>query len=312
MGLAEAERYAELFQAWSDDLGVAESLILVGTIRFWAGRCALAEEDLERATEHARRAGSRSQEAEIARLLTLVISQGPMPVDEALLRLEAVGERALGDRKVESAVATKRAELEAMLGRFDQARELITRAKAIARELGDQIALARTLGDSARVEMLANAPVAAEKEAREDYEILDRMGNVGNLASTAPILGDIMYMQGRYEEAHELSEFTERITIEGDVDAEVRWRQLRAKTLGRRGQHDEAKRFAVAAVEIAAPTDYLDLHADALDALAEVLRLADRDQDAAVTLREAIELRRRKGNLVAAARAERMLAELRS
>ena len=32
-GLAEAERYAELFDGWSDDLGVSESLILVGTIR---------------------------------------------------------------------------------------------------------------------------------------------------------------------------------------------------------------------------------------------------------------------------------------
>ena len=90
VGLDEAERYAELFEGWSDDLGVAESLILVGTIRFWAGRCALAEEHLERATEHARRAGSRSQEAEIARLLTLVISQGPTPVVDGLRRLEAM------------------------------------------------------------------------------------------------------------------------------------------------------------------------------------------------------------------------------
>ncbi|MCI4355080.1 MAG: AAA family ATPase, partial [Thermoplasmata archaeon] len=138
-GLAEAQRYAELFDGWSDDLGIAESLTLVGTIRFWAGRCASAEEDLDRATDHARRAGSRSQEAEIARLLTLVISQGPTSVVEGLRRLEAMGERARGDRKVEVAVATKRAELEAMLGRFEPARELITRAKALARELGDQI-----------------------------------------------------------------------------------------------------------------------------------------------------------------------------
>ena len=42
--LEEAERYAELFDGWSDDLGVAEALTLVGTIRFWAGRCAVAEE----------------------------------------------------------------------------------------------------------------------------------------------------------------------------------------------------------------------------------------------------------------------------
>ena len=158
--------------------------------------------------------------------------------------------------------------------------------------------------------MLAGSPPAAEREARACYEILDRMGNTGNLASTAPHLGDIVYAQGRYDEAYQLSEFTERITIQGDVDAEVRWRQLRAKTLARWARHDEAERFAMAALAIVAPTDYLDLHADALDALAEVLRLADRNADAAAALGEAIALRRRKGNLVAAARAERMLAAL--
>ena len=117
--LEEAERFAGLFDGWSDDLGVAEALTLVGSIHFWAGRCAVAEEVLERATEHARRAGSRSQEAENARQLTLVISQGPLPVVEGIRRLEAMGERARGDRKVEVAVATKLGELEAMLGRFE-------------------------------------------------------------------------------------------------------------------------------------------------------------------------------------------------
>ena len=158
--------------------------------------------------------------------------------------------------------------------------------------------------------MLAGSQAAAEEEARASYEILERMGNVGNLASTAPHLGDIVYAQGQYDEARQLSEFTEGITIEGDVDAEVRWRWLRAKTLAQRGRFDEAEAFATEAVRIVAPTDYLDLHADALDALAEVLQLAGRRTEAAAALREAIELRRRKGNLVGASRAEAALAEL--
>ena len=158
--------------------------------------------------------------------------------------------------------------------------------------------------------MLADAPVAAEQEARVDYEILDRMGNTGNLASTAPHLGDILYAQGRYDEAYQLSEFTERITIEGDVDAEGAVARTPGEDARRQGRHDEAERFARDAVGIAAPTDYLDLHADALEALAEVLRLADRNADASATLREALELRGRKGNLVGAARARRLLAEL--
>jgi class 3 adenylate cyclase/tetratricopeptide (TPR) repeat protein len=308
--LHEAERYAELFDGWSDDQGVAEALTLAGTIRFWAGRCALAEQDLERANAHARRTGSRTQEGEIARLLTLVISQGPEPVVEGLRRLEAMLEGGPADRKIEVAVASKRAQLEAMMGRFGPARDLVNHAKSLAREVGDQIALHRALGDSARVEMLAGSPTTAESESRASYEILDRMGNVGNLASTAPHLGDILYAQGRYDEAHQLSELTERITIEGDVDAEVRWRQLRAKTLARRGIYDEAEALARDAIRIVAPTDYLDLHADATFALAEVLRLAGRTSDAAAALRETLELCRRKGNLVRATQAESSLAEL--
>ena len=124
--------------------------------------------------------------------------------------------------------------------------------------------MCRALADSARVEMLADSPPAAEQEMRASYEILDRMGNMGNLASAAPYLGDIVYAQGGYDEAYQLSEFTERITIQGDVDAEVRWRQLRAKTLARWGRHDEAETLAIEAVRIVAATDYLDLHADAL------------------------------------------------
>jgi tetratricopeptide (TPR) repeat protein len=308
--LDEAERYAELFDGWSDDLGAAEALTLVGTIRFWAGRCALAEERLERANALARRSGSRMQEGEIARLLTLVISQGPEPVVDGLRRLQALLEGGSADRKLEVAVASKRGELEAMLGRFEPARELVTRATSLAREIGDQIALSRALADSARVEMLAASPAAAEREARAGYEILERMGNVGNLASAAPHLGDILYAQGRYDEAHQLSVFTEGITVKGDVDAEVRWRWVRAKTLARRGRSDEAEAFAMEAVRIVARTDYLDLHTDALESQAEVLRLAGRRSDAAAALKESLELRRLKGNLVGAARAESSLAEL--
>ncbi len=240
----------------------------------------------------------------------MVISQGPEPVVEGLRRLQAMLEGGLADRKVEVAVASKRAELEAMFGRFGPARELVTGAKSLARELGDQIALSRALSDSARVEMLAASPASAEREARASYEILDRMGNVGNLASTAPHLGDIVYAQGRYDEAFDLSTYTQQITIEGDVDAEVRWRQLRAKTLAQRGRYDEAEALAREAVRIAAPTDYLDLHADAVFALAEVLQLAGRRSDAAGALREALELCRRKGNLVRATQAETSLAAL--
>jgi class 3 adenylate cyclase/tetratricopeptide (TPR) repeat protein len=309
--LQEVERYIGLFEEWSDDLGLAESRSLIGMIRFWQGRAAEAEENLERAIAHAKLAGSRRQEAECLRWLALVICEGPTPVGEGIRRLESILVRAGGDRRAEISVIDKRAKLEAMQGRFAPARELITQAKALARELGDQVALTAVLQNSGRVEMLAGDPMMAEIEIGAGYEILDRIGDVGHLASFAPELGGAIYEQGRYDDALRLSEFAERITIEGDVDAGVRWRQLRGKLLARRGRHDEAETMAVEAVRLASQTDYLDLHAHALLGLAEVFRLADRRSEAASAVQEALDLHRRKGNTVGEALAASLLVELR-
>jgi class 3 adenylate cyclase/tetratricopeptide (TPR) repeat protein len=310
--LREVERYVELFEEWEDDLGLGEARRLVGTIRFWQGHAAVAEENLERAIAHARRAGDRRQEAEILRWLALVVTEGPTPANEGIRRLESILDQGRGDRRVEIGVTRGRARLEAMEGRLETARGLITRAKALARELGDQVALAAVLRDSGSVEMLADDPTTAEMEARAGYEILERISDFGHLASSAPDLGDTLYAQGRHDEAVRLSEVTERITIEGDVDANVRWRQLRAKTLAQGGRHGEAEALAAEAVGLAAPTDYLELHALALLGLGEVLRLADRNEDAASAIREAIDLYRRKGNIVGEAQAESLLEELRA
>lgn len=64
------------------------------------------------------------------------------------------------------------------------------------------------------------------------------------------------------------------------------------------------------AVSVAGETDYLELHAHALLGLAEVLRLADRNQDAFSAVHAALDLHRRKGNVVAEARAALLLEEL--
>jgi tetratricopeptide (TPR) repeat protein len=308
--LEEAERYASLFEERSDDLGLSEALNLIGLIRFWQGRAAVAEECLGRAIRHARRAGGHRQEAEGYKWLALATSIGPTPVVEGIRMLKSILEEGGQDRRVEIAVMRMSGWLEANEGRFPKARELIARAKAIANELGDQVGLTAVLRDSAAVAMLADDPVTAETELRTAYESLERMSDFGHLASFAPDLGDAVYAQGRFEEALRLSEIGEGISIEGDVDANVRWRQLRAKALAHLGRLGEAEALGVEAVRLVAATDYLDLHAHALMALAEALRLADRTTEAASSVRDALELYRRKGSLVTARRAEALLEEL--
>ena len=107
-----------------------------------------------------------------------------------------------------------------------------------------------------------------------------------------------------------MAEVAERFTIEGDVDAQVRGTQLRAKVLARSGRFEEAVALSEEAARLAAGTDYLELRAHALMSQTEVLRLAGRTEQAVSTLRAAIELHRRKGNVVDEARATALLEEL--
>jgi class 3 adenylate cyclase/tetratricopeptide (TPR) repeat protein len=301
--LAEAEGYVERFEASNDDDGLAEALGLVGMIHFWQGKAAISELDFERGLRHARAAGDRRQEGELLRRLALVIDQGPAPVEEGIGRVEAIMAEGGGDRRVEIGASRALADLEAMRGNFDEARVHIARAKTLARELGDHVALAAVHRDAGFVEMRAGDPVAHEREARVGYEILDQVGDLGHLASAAPDLGDAVYGQGRYEEALEIAEYSRSITLAGDVDAEVRGLGLLAKTMARLGRLDEAESSAAEAVRLAAPTDYLEVHAIALLSQAEVFLLAGKAADAAAAIRDARELFGRKGDIVGEARA---------
>jgi ATP/maltotriose-dependent transcriptional regulator MalT len=151
----------------------------------------------------------------------------------------------------------------------------------------------------ALVELLAGDLAAAEREARAGY---DALGGVGDLArpTLAAILARTVEVQGRDDEAIELTEESERTAGAEDLTTQVQWRGPRARALARRGERAEAEPLARAAVAIAEQTDFLTLHADALCDLAYVTR------DKAV-LRRALDLYERKGNVAGAARARTLL-----
>ncbi|MFL5767949.1 MAG: ATP-binding protein [Actinomycetota bacterium] len=310
--LAEAGGYLASFEEWGDDLGMSEAERILGTVRFWQGHVAESGQMLEQALAHAASAGDVRQRGEILRWLLLGLDVGPVPVEEGLRRLDELVEDGVGDPRVQLAAARTRAELDSMRGMFDEGRASIAEGRRLAQELGDQVTFAAVHRDSGALEMLAGEPAKAEAELRVAYEMLDRINDVGHLSSVAPDLGDAIYAEGRYDEALKLSEFAETITIEGDADAGVRWRQLRAKSLARFGEQEKGERFAREAAALVRETDYLNLQAHALMSLAEVLRLQDRDREAESVVEEALELLRRKGNVVGEANAKAVLEELKA
>ncbi len=302
--LREIAAAIPVFEQLGDDAALARALSLAGRLRFWKGEATAALADHERAALLARSAGDRGQEAECLRDVVVAIRQGPMPVDEALERCEEIRTSASPNVGLEVALLVAGAQLEAMRGRFDVARELAVQATALAEGLGRQFMLdAEVAPAAAFVEMLAGDPVAAERVLRPACEGLERIGELGYLSSVAPALADAVLAQRRDEESLGLTERwrPERLTVPEDADAQAGWRRVRAKLLARRGDFDEAERLGREAVSIASDTDFIDLHAHASADLAEVLRLAGRPQESAAARQQAISLWAQKGNVAAAA-----------
>jgi tetratricopeptide (TPR) repeat protein len=135
------------------------------------------------------------------------------------------------------------------------------------------------------------------------------MGESGFLSTTATFLAEALYAQGRDDEALEATRLTESHTAKGDVASEMGWKSVRAKILARRGDLQEAERLAREAVAVAQRTDQLQEAGDCFLALALVLQRAGRGEEAASAAARALATYERKGNLVSAGRARRLMEE---
>ena len=180
----------QVFDEVGDEAGLARVLTLGGKVRLWGGEAGAALQELERAARHARAAGDRPQEAESLRYLCTAMRIGPMPVAEALGRLDAISSRAASNRRLEVALLVVRARLVAMQGRLDDARDLASQATVLADEHGLQAQLDSFSGE---VELLAGDAPAAEQKLRPMCEHLEQIGELGFLSSVVPHLFDALH-----------------------------------------------------------------------------------------------------------------------
>jgi len=194
-----------------------------------------------------------------------------------------------------------------MRGRFSDARDLVDEARDRYEQLGlDTETYFRLRG---AVEMFAGAPELAEAALRESCTALERQEQIPVLATRAAELADAICEQGRYEEAATWIGVARASAGSDDLDAAFSSNYAHAKVQARLGALDEAERLARDAVELAGRTDALNRHGDALLALAEILRLQNREDEADGKIREALRLYGQKGNVVSAERAKGMLLE---
>jgi tetratricopeptide (TPR) repeat protein len=225
---------------------------------------------------------------------------GPLPVPAAIRRCEDMLAKYADRQRVVVSALRALVPLKAMATEFDEAHELAERAKTMCDELGLTV-VAVEAADAYRLAwMLEGDPAEAERELRVAEGILAGLGVTTSTSTLLGGLADAVCAQGRYDEALELARKAERLASSDDVITQMEWRMPCARALAHRGTADEAERLAREAVEVGETTDFLNVHADALLTLAEVLTVVGRD-GAESARAQALELYERKGNVAALA-----------
>ena len=302
LALKELERVIPVFEALQDHHGLARSYRLMAEAYWSRSLYAACDEPLRRAVEHARLAGATREEAECLGQLAGAGLYGKAPVSEVVRRCGEIRETSRGRPQAEALALRTLAACRAMEGSFAEARELAERSYEMLNELGLRLRAAFATEAAAFVETVAGDHAAAERALRLGFEITDQLGERGYNATVTALLSQAVFAQGRVDEADALTQAAERGGATDDMTTQVVWRSVRGRVLSAQGQHGDAEALAREATLLAAETDDVNMRADALLDLAEVLRAAGRGLEGEPFVRQALDLFDAKGNEVASAR----------
>jgi tetratricopeptide (TPR) repeat protein len=300
VALRELERVIPVFEELGDDLGLARAWRAKADVHWNRAQYSSVDEALEHSIEHARRAEAGWEEAESVGQYTGSGLYGPAPVSDVVARCERILVEAKGNRLVDAQTLRCLAALRAMQGRFDEARVQIGQAAEIMQDLGLWLRAAFTSETSGFVERLAGDPAASERALREGFEVTEKLGEQGFLATVAALLAHGILDQDRLEEAEEFIAASEAAVAEDDLTTQILLQSARGRALARRGELVEAEELCRAAAALAEETDDINMRADVFMDLAEIMRLGGDDAGADEVLGRSLALFDAKGNVAQA------------
>ena len=152
---------------------------------------------------------------------------GPTPAGTAVRRSQDLLAQFPGRPRFELVITTPMCVSLAMLGRFQEAHDVAARAMAIAGDLGSTWNFALAAWMAGEVQRFTGDWQAAEHKYRTGYEILDRMGEKGQLTTLAVLLGNAVYAQGRHDEAFDLTKVSSDAASAEDSMSQMLWRPQR-------------------------------------------------------------------------------------
>jgi class 3 adenylate cyclase/tetratricopeptide (TPR) repeat protein len=292
----------------ADDRGLTEAWGLLGKCYWWLGDPAASKAALERAVVHADAAGESWRAVDAWGDLAFIYVSSSVPASAATREIERVLERAPGYRRTRAEAIAALAYLAAIQGRFDTARDLDATAHRIHEDLGEPVNDAMLSMMRGIRELLAGDPAAAERELRDGYDTLERVGEWGARSSVAGYLAQALARQGRLGEAEEAVGVSRDAASEDDYLSQILWRDALAEIRIAQGRVDEATALAREAVAVSRETGWSDEQGGSLLVLAVSLRRGGHEDDAVEVATEALDLLERRQNLVLASRAREFLS----
>jgi class 3 adenylate cyclase/tetratricopeptide (TPR) repeat protein len=307
----QVETAVRRFQEAGDEASLAGALADLATIHWVEGNAEAMLDAAENALVHARSSGSRRATAEAAPLIAFALHRGRVPLDEALQRLEETRVELRDDRLAEALLLLDEAMMLAAVGRAADARAAADRARQTFADLGQRRWLEMSKAIQAEIARREGRLDQAEGLLRSVHLFFQDQGDANNALQIAASLAEVLCDMGRFEEADLLAAEVARDAPPDDLEVQVAWRSVRARTRTGGGDPSGAVPLAEEAAAIADSTDFVLLQAEAHRSLAEALVGVGRADDAANSLGTAVErYEAKRASVPATAARERLMALL--
>ncbi len=297
--LRQAECSISVFERAGDGRKLAKALLVRGSLLAELGSAAAGEPDLRRAIELAHQAGDPWQEGWIRQMLVFNLwVDGPIAVEDAIQdctdHLAALDWGPPGPLGIWVTLG----HLHAQAGRSTEAISWGRRAIDGMREAGLRGELPEVRRRFAATLVLNGDDAGAEVELRAAHDLLTSIKPTDAVLSCIRAeLAMLAHKRGELSEAETLAVAARHAAT--NLEGELRWRAAAALVEARRGRGSLAVELAEESVALAANTDWLDMHALALQTLGSVSGRAS-------ALDQALELYTHKGNEAAAAQLRRL------
>jgi len=238
-------------------------------------------------------------------VLSLTLLDGPMPTDQAIERCEQLVATTPGPGR--ATPLKYRAELLAARERFDDAREALQEARAIAESMGAPMAVALYRWTEGAIEALAGRWEAAEAALRPLHARLVETDEGWAIAGIGSLLAEVLLEQDRPAEAREQVTQARAHAAPRSTYYQAWWRRALARVEAREGHMQAAESLSREALSLIDQSDWLYFRAETELALADVLRRAGNEAPALEAANRALALCAAKHHLAGIRRAQAFL-----